>query len=123
MGRLKLALYKTPDISRDQSDRDRYVSILSDHLHPFMSIVHSNGFGQFQQDSATPHTSRVAIKWLQVHSIDFIHFYWPPKSPYMNIIEPIWVVLQCAVQKRSPPPRTPLDLSTALQDSWCELPP
>ncbi|GFX34022.1 transposable element Tcb2 transposase [Trichonephila clavipes] len=34
---------------------DRHVSILSDHLSPFMSIVHSDGFGEFQQDNATPH--------------------------------------------------------------------
>ncbi|GBN27105.1 hypothetical protein AVEN_104743-1 [Araneus ventricosus] len=40
----------------------------------------------------------------------------------MNIIEPIWVALQCAVQKRFPPPGTPMDLRTALQDSWCEKP-
>ncbi|GFU38333.1 transposable element Tcb2 transposase [Trichonephila clavipes] len=33
---------------------DKYVSILSDHLHPFMSIVHSNGLGEFQKDNATP---------------------------------------------------------------------
>ncbi|GBN61779.1 hypothetical protein AVEN_85523-1, partial [Araneus ventricosus] len=36
----------------------RYLSILSDHLHSFMSIVHSDGLGQFQQDNAT-HTPRV----------------------------------------------------------------
>ncbi|GBN87249.1 hypothetical protein AVEN_174599-1 [Araneus ventricosus] len=88
-----------------------------------MSIVHSDEFGQFQQDIATPHTSRVATKWLQEHSSDFRHFHCPPKSPDMNIIEPIWVALQCAVQKRSPPPGTPMDLRTALQDSWCEKPP
>ncbi|GFU36868.1 hypothetical protein TNCV_3580761 [Trichonephila clavipes] len=31
--------------------------------------------------------------------------------------------LQGAVQKRSPPPLTPTNLWTALQDSWCQLPP
>ncbi|GBM76031.1 hypothetical protein AVEN_53905-1 [Araneus ventricosus] len=41
---------------------DRYLSILPDHLHSFMSIVHSDGLGQFQQDTATPHASRVATK-------------------------------------------------------------
>ncbi|GBN78257.1 hypothetical protein AVEN_123310-1, partial [Araneus ventricosus] len=41
----------------------------------------------------------------------------------MNIIEPIWVALQCAVQKRSPIPGTPMDLWTVLQDSWCGKPP
>ena len=103
---------------------NRYVIILSDHLHPFMSIVHSDGLGQFQQDNATPHTFRIAAtKWLQKHSSDFRHFRWPPKSPDMSIIEHIWDALQRAVQKRSPSPLTPMDLWTALQDSWCQLPP
>ncbi|GFV53813.1 uncharacterized protein TNCV_1592361 [Trichonephila clavipes] len=39
---------------------ERYVSILSDHLDPFMFIVHSNGLGEFQQDNETPHNSRIA---------------------------------------------------------------
>ncbi|GBN40406.1 hypothetical protein AVEN_51954-1 [Araneus ventricosus] len=50
-------------------------------------------------------------------------FHWPPKSPEMNIIEDIRDALLHAVEKRSSPPRTPMDLLTALQDSWCEFPP
>lgn len=38
----------------------------------------------------------------------------------MNIIEHILDALQHVVQQRSPPSRTPMDL-TALPDSWCEL--
>ncbi|GBM10389.1 hypothetical protein AVEN_169675-1 [Araneus ventricosus] len=41
----------------------------------------------------------------------------------MNIIEDIWDALLHVVEKRSPPPRTSMDLLTALQDSWCEFPP
>ncbi|GBL92291.1 hypothetical protein AVEN_35840-1 [Araneus ventricosus] len=100
-----------------------YVSILSDHLHSFMSIVHFDRLGQFQQDNATPHVSRVATKWLQEHSSDFRHFHWPSKSPVMNIIEDIRETLLHAVEKIYPPPRTPMDLLTALQDSLCEFPP
>ncbi|GBL95942.1 hypothetical protein AVEN_168532-1 [Araneus ventricosus] len=44
------------------------------------------------------------------------------KSRYQVALGPIWVVLQCAVQKRSPPPGTLMDLRTALQDSWCGKP-
>ncbi|GBL73727.1 hypothetical protein AVEN_230712-1 [Araneus ventricosus] len=51
------------------------------------------------------------------------HFHWPPKSPEMNIIVDIRDALLHAVEKRSPSPRTPMDLLTALQDSWCEFPP
>ena len=39
---------------------DTYVHFLADHLYPFMFIVHSDGFGQFQQDNVTPHASRIA---------------------------------------------------------------
>ncbi|GBM10248.1 hypothetical protein AVEN_177510-1 [Araneus ventricosus] len=88
-----------------------------------MSIVHSDGLGQFQQDNTTPHASRVATKWLQEHSSDFRHFHWPPKSPEMNIIEDIRDALLHAVENRSPPPRTPMDLWIVLKDEWCELPP
>ncbi|GBM17699.1 hypothetical protein AVEN_89705-1 [Araneus ventricosus] len=112
-------------MSRDDSDRGRCVSNVSYHLHPFISIVHSDEFRQFQQDSATSHTSRVATKWLQEHFSDIRHFHCPLKSlymKYMKIIEPIWVAMQCAVQKRFSPPGTPTDLRTALHDSWFEIP-
>ncbi|GBL84863.1 hypothetical protein AVEN_93885-1 [Araneus ventricosus] len=88
-----------------------------------MSIVHSDGLGRLQQDNATHHASKVATEWLQEYSSDFRHFHWPPKSPDTNIIEDIWDALLHAVEKRSPPPRTPMDLLTALHDSWCEFPP
>ncbi|GBN73438.1 hypothetical protein AVEN_175874-1 [Araneus ventricosus] len=106
-------------MSRD--DSDRYLSILPDHLHSFMSIVNSDGLGQFQQDNATSHTSRVATKWPQEHACDFRLFHWPPKSPEKNIIEDNRDVLLHAVENRSPPPRTPMDLWTVLKVEWCEL--
>ncbi|GFW49642.1 transposable element Tcb2 transposase [Trichonephila clavipes] len=99
---------------------DRYLSILSDYLRPF--IVYSDKFGEFQQDNATPHTSRIATKWLQELSSEFRHFKRSPKSQDMNIIEYIWDALQHAVQMRSPPPLIFTDLWTVLQDSWCQLP-
>ncbi|GBO14970.1 hypothetical protein AVEN_212057-1 [Araneus ventricosus] len=41
----------------------------------------------------------------------------------MNIIGDTRDALLHAVEKRSPPPLTPMDLLTALKDSWCEKPP
>ncbi|GBN54567.1 hypothetical protein AVEN_110488-1 [Araneus ventricosus] len=102
---------------------ERYLSILSDNLHSFMSIVNSDGLGRFQLDNATPHALRIATKWLQEYFSDFRYFHWSPKSPGMNIIENIWEALLHTVEKRSPSPRTPMDLLTALQDPWCEFPP
>ncbi|GFV49392.1 transposable element Tcb2 transposase [Trichonephila clavipes] len=64
---------------------NRYVSILYDILHPFMSIVHSDGIGEFHQESVTPHTSRIGTEGLHEHSSEFRHFRWPPKSLYMKV--------------------------------------
>ncbi|GFV37750.1 transposable element Tcb2 transposase [Trichonephila clavipes] len=76
-----------------------------------MSIVHIDGLGDFQQDNATPHRSRIVTEWLQ-ESSEFRHFRWPLKFPDMNIIEYIWDGMQYAV-KRSSSPLTTTDLWTA----------
>lgn len=102
---------------------DWYISMLSHHIHPFMSIVYSDGVGQFQQGNATSHTSRVATEWLKEHSLDIRHFHWLPKYPDINIIEHIWDAFQCAVKTWSALPNTSMDMWTTQQDSWCELPP
>ncbi|GFX24975.1 transposable element tcb2 transposase [Trichonephila clavipes] len=100
---------------------DRYKSILPDQLHPFISIVHSNGLGNFSIKMQQP-TRPEFLHSGSRHSAEFRHFHWPPKSLDMNIFEYTWNALQPAVQKRSPPLLTPTDLWTALQDSWCQLP-
>ncbi|GBN53801.1 hypothetical protein AVEN_237892-1 [Araneus ventricosus] len=115
------------DESRFQLYRtDARVRVLK---HPVRSptLIHVHcafrRIGTIPAGQCETHASRVATKWLQEHSSDFRHCHWPPKSPDMNIIEDIRDALLHAVEKRSPPPRTPMDLLTALQDSWCEKPP
>ncbi|GFW98778.1 transposable element Tcb1 transposase [Trichonephila clavipes] len=70
---------ESPPIRLDTTlTSNRYVSILSDHLHPFMSIVHSNGLGEFQQGNAIPPTGP---ELLQRGSMEFRIFLLPPKFP------------------------------------------
>ncbi|GBM78165.1 hypothetical protein AVEN_169882-1 [Araneus ventricosus] len=40
-----------------------------------------------------------------------------------NALRLSWEAWLHVVEKRSPLPRTSMDLLTALQDSWCEFPP
>ncbi|GFV90751.1 HTH_Tnp_Tc3_1 domain-containing protein [Trichonephila clavipes] len=96
-------------------------STVDDWKHVAWGTVHSlriqTDLRNFLQDNATPHMSRITTEWLQKHPSEFRGFRRPPKSPDINIIEHILDALQRAVQKRSPPPLTPTDLWTALQDS------
>ncbi|GFT92564.1 transposable element Tcb2 transposase [Trichonephila clavipes] len=58
--------YMGPQIRLDTTlTGDRYASIMPDHLHPFISIVHSDGLREFQKDNVTPHTSRIVTQLLQ----------------------------------------------------------
>ena len=52
-----------PLISLDMTlTGDMYIHILDDHLHPFMSNVHSDGLRQFEQDNVISHTSRISTE-------------------------------------------------------------
>ncbi|GFT64322.1 transposable element Tcb2 transposase [Trichonephila clavipes] len=84
-----------------------YVNILSNHLHPFMSYVPSDGRGQFEKNNVPLHRSAVATEWLEEHSSEFRPLCLPPNSPNMNIIQHIWNALQHAVLRRSSTPSTP----------------
>ncbi|GFX34394.1 HTH_Tnp_Tc3_1 domain-containing protein [Trichonephila clavipes] len=55
-----LRLYREYQETGTTLTSDRYVSVLSGLLHPFMSIVHSDELGGFQQNNVTPYVSRIA---------------------------------------------------------------
>ncbi|GBN04130.1 hypothetical protein AVEN_119006-1 [Araneus ventricosus] len=83
-----------------------------------MSIVHSDGLGHSSRTMRHP-THRELLPSGSRNTLLTLDT-WPPKSPEMNIIEDIRDALLHAVEKRSPPPPTPMDLLTALQDSCVE---
>jgi hypothetical protein len=70
-------------LSRYDSDR-WHIGMHLGYSHASIH-VHSDGLCQFQQDNATPHSSRIATEWLQEQSSEFKHLWWLPNSPDMNI--------------------------------------
>lgn len=54
----------------------------------------------FQQDNASIHKSDAAKKWFEYHGIHIAH--WPARSSDLNLIEPVWWPLKCALRNRHP---------------------
>ncbi len=40
-----------------------YLSIVADHVHPFMSTVYSSSDGYFEQDNAPYHKAQIISEW------------------------------------------------------------
>ncbi len=57
-----------------------YLSIVSDHVHPFMTTVYQSSDDYFQQDNAR-HKAEIISDWFVEHDNEFTLLKWPPQSP------------------------------------------
>ena len=54
-----------------------YLSIVSDHVHPFMTTMYPSSDGYFQQDNAPCHKARIISNWFLEHDNEFTVLKWP----------------------------------------------
>jgi len=54
-----------------------YLSIVADHVHPFMEMVFPGGCGLFRQDNAPCHKTKMVQEWFEV--------FWQQKGDQHNI--------------------------------------
>jgi len=65
-----------------------YLSIVSDHVHPFMATMFPSGY--FQQDNAPCHKARIISNWFLEHDNELTELKWPPQSPdlcFQHLVE------------------------------------
>ncbi len=73
-----------------------YLSIVADHVHPFMTTVYPSSDRYFQQDNANGHYHKAQIisDWFLEHDNEFSLLKWPPQSPDLNPIEKLRDVVE-----------------------------
>jgi hypothetical protein len=64
-----------------------------------------------------PYTAGNVQSWFQEHEDALQHLLWPVQSPTLNIIEPLWSILESSVRSRF----LPLSLKQ-LEEEWCSIP-
>ncbi len=94
-----------------------YLSIVADHVHPFMTTVYLSSDGYFQQDNAPCHKAQIISDWFLEHDNEFTLLKWPPQSPDLNPIEQLWDVI-CIMDVQ---PTNLQQLRDAITSIWTKI--
>jgi transposase len=63
-------------------------------------------------------TAGTVRSWFEEHESELQHLPWPAKSPDLNIIEPLWSVLEIRLRNRFPSPSTLKQLEVVIHEEW-----
>jgi hypothetical protein len=92
-----------------------YVDRLGNQVHPMIWTLFPNSGAVFQENNAPIHTAGSIQSWFEEHEGELQHLPWPVQSLDLNVIEPLWSVLETRVRNKFLPPTSPKQLED-LQD-------
>ncbi len=97
-----------------------YLSIVADHVHPFMTTVY-HLLMYFQQDNAACHKAQNISDWFLEHDNEFTLLKWPPQSPDLNPIEHLWDVVEREIHIMDVQPTNLQQLCDAIMSIWTKI--
>ncbi len=97
-----------------------YLSIVADHVHPFMTTVY-HLLMCFQQDNAPCHKAQIISDWFLEHDNEFTLLKWPPQSPDLNPIEHLWDVVEREIHIMDVQPTNLQQLCDAIMSIWTKI--
>ncbi len=96
-----------------------YLSIVADHVYPFMTTVFPSSDGYFQQDNAPCHKAQIFSDWFLEHDNEFTLLKWSPQSPDLNQIEHLWDVVEIRIMDVQP--ANLQQLCDAIMSIWTKI--
>ncbi len=97
-----------------------YLSIVADHVHPFMTTVY-HLLMYFQQDNAACHKAQIISDWFLEHDDEFTLLKWPPQSPDLNPIEHLWDVVEREIHIMDVQTTNLQQLCDAIMTIWTKI--
>ncbi len=98
-----------------------YLSIVADHVLPFMTTVYPSSDGYFQQDNALYHKAQSISDWFLEHDNEFTLLKWPPQSADLNPIEHLWDVVKQEIHIMDVQPTNLQQLCDAIMTIWTKI--
>jgi hypothetical protein len=71
-----------------------YVERLDNQVHFMIPTLFPNKNTVLQDDSAPIYTAGIVQPWFEEHEGELQHLPWSAQSPDLNVIEPLWSVLE-----------------------------
>ncbi len=98
-----------------------YLSIVTDHVHPFMTTMYPSSEGHFQQANTPCHKAQIISGWFLEHDNEFTLLKWPPQSPDLNPIKHLWDVVEREICILDVQPTNPQQLCDAITSIWTKI--
>ncbi len=98
-----------------------YLSIVAEHVRPFMTTVYPSSDGYVQQDNAPCLKAQIISDWFLEHDNEFTLLKWPPQSPDLNPIEHLWDVVEREIQIMDVQPTNLQQLYDAIMLIWTKI--